>query len=151
MGDPKVVGNPFLWDHIELNLPCSKDYDATKPRLIKMQKDGDIASEVVQYVDDVRIITATRELAWLCSSKMAKGLCYLGLQDAARKRREPSQRPGAWAGATVMTDEKAVCKGVTKERWVKLQSKIRWIGNQINLSDEFSKTDDSEMGEDSPE
>jgi hypothetical protein len=79
MGDPKEVGNPFEWDHIELNLPCSKDYDATKPCLKKMRRDGDIASEVVQYVDNVRIIAVTRELAWLCSSKMAKGLCYLGL------------------------------------------------------------------------
>jgi hypothetical protein len=79
MGDPKEVGNPFEWDHIELNLPCSKNYDAIKPWLIKMRKDGDITSEVVQYVDNVGIIAATRELAWLCSSKMAKGLCYLRL------------------------------------------------------------------------
>ena len=147
MGDPNEVGNPFEWSHIELNLPCSKDYDATKPWIMKMRADGDIASEVVQYVDDVRIIAATRELAWLCSSKMAKGLCYLGLQDAARKRREPSQRPGAWAGATVMTEGKAVCKGVTKERWTKLQAKIRWIGKQLDLSDAFSKEADQEMGE----
>jgi hypothetical protein len=77
---------------------------------MKMRADGDIASEVVQYVDDVRIIAATRELAWLCSSKMAKGLCFLGLQDAARKRREPSRRPGAWAGVTVMTDGKAFAR-----------------------------------------
>jgi hypothetical protein len=74
-----------------------------------------------------------------------------GLQDAAQKGREPSQRPGAWAGATVMTDGKAVCKGVTKERWVKFQSKLRWIGKQIKLSNEFTKMDDSQMGEDSSE
>jgi hypothetical protein len=98
-------------------------------------------------VDDVRIIAATRELAWFCSSKMAKGLCFLGLQDAARKRREPSRRPGAWAGATVMTDGKVVCKGVTKERWTKLQAKIRWIGKQLDLSNTFSRESDQEMGE----
>jgi hypothetical protein len=90
MGDPKEVGNPFKWDHIELNLPCSKGYYATKPWIMKMRADSDIASEVVQYVDDLRIIIATRELVWLCSSKMAKGLCFLGLQDTARKRGEPS-------------------------------------------------------------
>jgi hypothetical protein len=50
-----------------------------------------------------------------------------------------------------MTDGKAVCEGVTKERWVKLQSKIRWIGKQLKLSNEFSKTEDSEMGVDSSE
>jgi hypothetical protein len=85
MGDPKEVGNPFEWDHIELNLPCSKGYDATKSWVMKMRADRDIASEEVQYVDGVMLIAATRELAWLCSSKMAKGLCFLGLQDAARK------------------------------------------------------------------
>jgi hypothetical protein len=111
--------------NIELNLPCSKGYDATKTWIMKMQADGDIASEVVQYVDDVMIIAATRELAWLCSSKMARGHCFLGLQDATRKRREPIRRPGAWAGAMVMTDGKVVCKGVTKQRWAKLQAKIR--------------------------
>jgi hypothetical protein len=147
MGDPKEVGNPFEWDHIELNLPCSANYDASKPWIMKMRKDGDIASEVVQYVDDVRIIAATRELAWQCSSKMAKGLRFLGLQDAARKRREPSQRPGAWACATVMMDGETVCKGVTKERWVKLQSKIRWIGKQLELDDDYSKKADEDMGE----
>jgi hypothetical protein len=78
---------------------------------------------------------------------MAKGLCFLGLQDAARKRREPSQRPGDWAGATVMTDGKTVCKGVTKECWVKLQSKIRWIGKQLELDDDYSKKGDEDMEE----
>jgi hypothetical protein len=123
MGDPKEVGNPFEWDHIELNLPCSKGYDATKPWIMKMRADGDIASEVVQYVDDVRIIAAIRELAWLCSSKMAKGLCFLGLQDAARKRREPSRRPGAWAGATVMTDGKSGLQGSDQRALDKTPSK----------------------------
>jgi hypothetical protein len=114
---------------------------------MKMWADGDITSEVVQYVDDVRIIAATRELAWLCSRKMAKGLCFLGLQDSGRKRRELSRRPGAWAGVAVITDMKAVCKGVTKERWTKLQRKIRWIGKQLDLSGMFSKESDQEMGE----
>ena len=73
----------------------------------------------------------------MCSSKMAKGLAFLGLQDAARKRRMPSQIPGAWAGATVSSDETVVRKGVTKERWEKLKLKVRWITSEIGLSDEF--------------
>ena len=50
---------------------------------------------------------------------MAKGLAFLELQDTARKRRMPSQTPGAWAGATVPSDGSVVRKGVTKERWEK--------------------------------
>jgi hypothetical protein len=42
---------------------------------------------------------------------------------------------------------KAVCKGVTKERWTKLQAKIRLIGKQLDLSNTFSKESDQEMGE----
>jgi hypothetical protein len=50
-----------------------------------------------------------------------------------------------------MTDGETVCKGVTKERWVKLQSKIRWIGKQLKLDDDYSKKADEDMGESSLE
>ena len=69
---------------------------------------------------------------------MANGLAFLGLQDAARKRRMPSQTPGAWAGATVSLDGTVVRKGVMKECWGKVKSKIRWIANEIVLSDEYT-------------
>lgn len=140
MGIPSDVSNPFHWDKVILNLPGSDCYDATKPWLFQIRKDGRIASDWSQYVDDVRLTAASEELAWQCSSKAAKGLAFLGLQDAARKRRKPSQTPGAWAGATVTTDGDAVRKGVTQERWEKLQNRIRWIGSQVGLKDEFSPT-----------
>jgi len=68
---------------------------------------------------------------------MAKGLAFLGLQDAARKRRMPSQTLGSWTGATVSLDGIVVQKGVTKERWEKVKSKIRCIANEIGLSDDL--------------
>mmetsp|Transcript_11543 Transcript_11543/g.17733 ORF Transcript_11543/g.17733 Transcript_11543/m.17733 type:complete len:80 (+) Transcript_11543:2996-3235(+) len=55
---------------------------------------------------------------------------YLGLQDAARKRREPSQEPGAWAGSVVSTQGGQVCKSVTQERWDKLKTRVRWLAGQ---------------------
>ena len=36
--------------------------------------------------------------------RLAKGLSYLSLQDAARKRRDGSQKPGAWAGSVCHCD-----------------------------------------------
>jgi len=138
LGDPADENNPFQWDHIKENLPCAKGYDPSLPWLMKMRKDGKSASDIAQYVDDMRIIAATQELAWQCSSRTAKTLCYLGLQDAARKRRPQSQRPGAWAGATIASDGDVVTKGVTQERWDKLQYKIRWIASQIGLLDEYT-------------
>jgi len=106
--------------------------------MLKICKDGLVASDIAQYVDDVRIMAPPEELAWMRSSKIAKGLAFLGLQDAARKRRMPSQTPGAWAGATVSSDGTVVRKGVTKERWEKLKLKVRWIASEIGLSDEFT-------------
>ena len=62
--------------------------------MLKIRKDRLVASDIAQYVDDVRIMASMEKLAWLCSSKMAKGLTFLGLQGAVRKRRMPSQTPG---------------------------------------------------------
>jgi len=137
MGNPKDPANPFSWDHLKFNLPGSPDYDATLPRLMKIRKDGLLASGVVQYIDDLRIMAASKELAWLCSSRMAKGLSFLGLQDAARKRRECTQNPGAWAGAVISTNN-GLFKSVTQERWEKTRDKVRHIASAIGLSDEYS-------------
>jgi len=58
---------------------------------------------------------------------MAKTCAWLGLQDAARKRREPSVHPGAWAESVVHMEDYAVYKLVTQERWDKTKTKIDWI------------------------
>ena len=138
LGDPKDPDNPFAWDSVSLNLPGMEHYNPTKPWILKTRKDGLHAADICQYVDDVRIIAPTEELAWLCSSRMAKGLCWLGLQDAARKRRSPSRDPGAWAGATVSTERGVETKGVTQARWNKVKDRVRWIAKQIGMEDEFS-------------
>ena len=120
LGDPKDPSNPFAWDHIKLNLPASENYDASKPWIMKIKEDGKLAAAVSGYVDDFRIVAGDKNAAWECSSRFAKKLCWLGIQDAARKRRKPSKCPGAWAGATVESDGPAVTKGVTQERWDKV-------------------------------
>eukprot|EP00978_Attheya_sp_CCMP212_P031352 scaffold118127_cov59-Attheya_sp.AAC.1 len=80
-----------------MNLPGNVDHDPSKPNVYKVRTDGSIAADIVSYVDDNRVSAGSRESAWLASSKVAKTASWLGLQDAARKRRPPSQRPGAWA------------------------------------------------------
>ena len=78
------------------------------------------------------------ELAWRSSSQIAKGLCWYGLQDATRKRRRASQRPRAWTRSVVITDGDVVTKSVMKERWEKTKDKIRWLGLQAGVKDEFT-------------
>ena len=147
MGDRKDRSNPYHWEHIAENLPFAADYVASLPRLRKVRFDGLSGSEVVQYCDDLRVIGATLELVWKASSRMAKGLCWLGLQDAARKRRQSTQRPGAWSGAVVSSDNGKVTKAVTQERWEKVQSKIRWIAKEIGVKDKFTPTEFKDINE----
>jgi hypothetical protein len=140
LGDPDDPSNPFQWDTVTENLPCSEGYNPTLPWISKVRKDKQSAADIAQYVDDVRVVAPTEDLAWRCSSAIAKTACYLGLQDAARKRRPQSQRPGAWAGATIAADKEVVTKAVTQDRWEKLQHKIRWIGKQVGLEDKYTPT-----------
>ena len=141
MGDRHASSNAYQWDHVLENLPFTSAYKASLPQIRKVRRDGGLASEVVQYVDDLRIVAHSEEQAWLASSQIAKGLSWLGLQDAARKRRRGSQRPGAWAGSIISSDTGQVTKSVTQERWEKIRRKIRWLGHEAGLSDAFTSTD----------
>ena len=60
MGDPKEANNLFAWDHIKLNVPGSKEYDPRLPWVMKVRKDGNLASGVSQYIDDLRTMTCTK-------------------------------------------------------------------------------------------
>jgi hypothetical protein len=101
LGDPGDVKNVFQWDQLDLNLPGNAQYSPGEPWVLKQRLDGLIAVDVHSYVDDERVTAPTKELAWHGSSKLAKLRAYVGLQDAARKRRQPSQEPASWAGVVV--------------------------------------------------
>ena len=126
-GDRHNEKNVFAWSTVELNLPGSSCYDPAWPWISNRRADRRIASYIHLYVNDNRETAATQELAWRASSQMAKTCAWLGLQDAAWKRREPSVHPGAWAGSVVHVEDDAVYKLVIQERWDKTKAKIDWI------------------------
>jgi hypothetical protein len=95
LGDRRDRENVFHWEGVVVNLPGTWDYDPTRPRLYKIRWDGNIAGDLVIYIDDVRVVANSLIEAWKASSRVAKTCAWLGLQDAARKRREPSKEPGA--------------------------------------------------------
>jgi hypothetical protein len=103
--------NVFHWQEAVVNLPGTWSYDPTLPRLYKRRFDGKMAGDLVIYIDDVRVVTNSFEESWRASSRVAKTCAWLGLQDAARKRREPSIEPGAWAGTVMWTTEVDVKNG----------------------------------------
>ena len=81
--DPK---NLFRWNHIKENLGCSDIYNRLVHSLKKVWKDGDLALDIIQYIDDAQTIVLSEERSWLAQSKMVKRLSYLGLQNAVRKK-----------------------------------------------------------------
>lgn len=140
LGDPKDESNVYRWNTLSLNLPGNLDYSPGAPWVAKRQQDGSIAADVHSYVDDERVTGPTREETWQGSSKLAKLRAHLGLQDAARKRREPSQEPGPWAGVVAHSKPgEPVYKLVTQLRWDKAR---RLLGEIRDLFESGKSKDD---------
>ena len=110
--------NPFRWDGVILNLPGSKHYDPSRPRLYKAWK-GKIAATIQAYVDDIRGIGNSEDNCKRAGARAAQIVQYLGQQDAARKYRPPHQRPGPWSGAFVGIREDCVWVYVAEDKWEK--------------------------------
>jgi len=102
-GDHLDRTGPFHWGTIVLNLPGTRDYDPTFPWIMKARYDGHLACEVYVYVDDGKVTGWCRAACWAAASRFSKVMARLGIQDAARKRTEPSTTPGPWAGSVAHT------------------------------------------------
>jgi hypothetical protein len=132
--------NPFQWEMIRKNQQGDAHYVANLPWISKLRKDGRVAAELLECIDDLMTTAPDAKTVWAASSRIAKTCCWLlGLQDAARKRREPSQKPGAWAGATVSTDDENVYKGVTHDLLEKTQENVQWLALQAGAEAEVMK------------
>jgi len=104
-----------------LNLQGSPLYQPNLPwvRKVRAEDNNKIAYDFVSYVDDLLSAGNSRSEARLASRKISSTLNWLGLQDASRKWRGPSQNPGAWAGSIVHTAGGDICLSVSQERWDK--------------------------------
>lgn len=89
---------------VVLNLPGSANYSPGQPWFYLERKDGSMASILAIYVDNQRIHAPSENDAYEAARQVASQESYLGIQDAARKRRAPSQQAGAWAGSIVRTN-----------------------------------------------
>ena len=127
-GDPSDDTNPFQHDSVKTNLPRSPTYDPSLPWFSVLDKLLMLASILAIYVDDERCQCSSEEKAWQSAHQISTRECYLGIQDAARKRRPPSQSAGAWAGSIIRTNNQEVGILVSEERWSKTRSIIRkWV------------------------
>ena len=84
------------------------------------------------YVDDVRITSPSEEEIWHAIRKISSIFGHLGIQDAARKRRPPTTRPGAWAGSMVYADPNNIGVYIDHEKWRKTKDHLEWIQKQLD-------------------
>ena len=119
-GDRFDRGNIFRWEAFCLNLPGSIDYNPSLPAGYKWNEETQaIAADFDTYVDDIRSSNSSEEGCVLTSRRIASMCNYLGIQDAARKRRFPSKNPGVWCGAKTASDEAGIYTATTQEKWDK--------------------------------
>ena len=121
MGYLRNLTNPFGYDKVILNLPGMDSYDTMKPKLIKWNSSKRcVAGGVVTFVDDVRMTGSSREHIHEVHRQFTSRMQYLGVQDAPRKFRPPSQnQAGAWTGTTFKITNIVITKSVSQEKWTK--------------------------------
>ncbi len=131
MGAPDDEDNPFAWATVEMNLPGMTGYDPGKPRVRRLRADGLIAAFIVSYFDDGRVAAPLKTLAEQALRRATSELQYLGNQDAARKRRPVSLRPGAWAGSVTYADQHAARKLISQKKWDRTKSDLCWFDDHV--------------------
>lgn len=139
-GNPTDPDNVFKWDDVSLNLPGGLNYKPWDPWVSKVRYQGDnatmvIANDLKIYVDDVRTIGSTYNDCRRASRVVASTLSYLGIQDAPRKRRDPSQTPGPWAGSIVHSEGNSITVCISQERWAKAKMILSWITESCESGD----------------
>lgn len=133
-GDRRAPENPFRWHRVVFNMPGTQGYDPAKPWMFRFDDVGqNMAAFVLSYVDDLRTgsnsgLRGCEQVTHVTASK----LNYLGEQDAARKRGEASQTPGAWAGSVIVSKEdEGLYVSVSQEKWDKVRKIVE--GYQVLL------------------
>lgn len=124
-GNPATPGNPMGYHSIRLNLPGMEEYDPALPKVMKWNKDalkgkGAVCGDIVTFVDDVRITGYSKENCHMVHRQFTSRIQYLGMQDAPRKFRPPSQsEAGAWTGTIFKILDGDITKSVSQEKWNK--------------------------------
>jgi len=147
-GDHTNPTNPFNFDWVSLNLPGDPTYDPRLPLLSKrVSSTGRITGDLGTYVDDLRPVGSTAQHCWLVGHWISAVLCYLGIQDALRKRTAPSLCAGAWAGTLVHADKEEVAVSVTQEKWDRARTYLYQMQEQLKQDNWFDfKTLEKQRG-----
>jgi hypothetical protein len=79
-------------------------------------------------MDDQRGSGYSLENAWQVHRQYIAKQQYLGIQDAPRKTRPPSQdKCGAWAGTVMRVTDERITRSVTQAKWDKGRVTVQWF------------------------
>ena len=136
-GNRSLPSNPMGYDQIRLNLPGMGLYDPSLPEIMKWNTSGNaMAGDVVTFVDDCRLIGYSKENCHAVHRQFASRIQYLGMQDAPRKFRPPSQaHAGAWTGTIFKITPTSISKTVSSEKWIKGRGLIQKLRDSTPLRD----------------
>ncbi|GFH49897.1 hypothetical protein CTEN210_06373 [Chaetoceros tenuissimus] len=137
--------NPFYWNEIVFNFPCSENYNPEMPWVYRWNSvDNIMPAFFGTYIDDIRTGAdgelSCRETTHIVASRIN----YLGQQDASRKRGQPAKNPRAWAGAkceAVQND--GVYVFATHAKWNKARDIIfKWklkLGKLVSINASYDE------------
>ena len=130
-GDRRDKDNFFRWDKFILNLPDSPNYEPTLPWGFKWNDLlQSIANELYKFVDDLCVNGSTEDQCQKAMRQDASRFNYLGIQEEARKTRDPSLTPGAWSGNIIENDGKNIWVTCSQEKWNKAKAMIQlWLAH----------------------
>jgi hypothetical protein len=114
-----------------MNLPGMEACNPGLPWVNKVDSDDGIATKVVVFFDNGRIVGSQEEKCAAGMRQITAQLQYLGIQDASQKRRGPSLRAGAWAGGVCYMDHGTPRIFILQKRWDKLLGHLEWLGERI--------------------
>ena len=149
-GLAKENSNPFGYDKVVSNFPGSKEYNPAEPRVYKACKDGDgghrFAANFEVYIDDIRVCGPTLRSCVKAARRIAARTNYLGVQDACRKRRFPSQMPSVWSGAKSLSTPEGLFTATTQAKWEKGKAYVAgWLA-VVDTGDGMLNRKDVEKG-----
>ena len=126
------------FNRIRMNLPCMVDYDPRMPKVMRWDDNsriergvgsgdrengngsGGVAGDFVTFIDDCRLIGSSKEHCHEVHRQYSGRVQFLGMQDAPRKFRPPSQnQAGAWTGTIFRISKKSITKSVSQAKWDK--------------------------------
>ena len=135
IGNPLEPSNPFRWDQVILNLPGNPSYDPGMPRVYKWNNLANaIACDCKFFCDDFRITGPNELLTKQATHRLETTMSYLGVQDATRKRRKVTKRPGEWTGSILITvTDVGLFVTISQKKWDRAKTIISKWHNRVIL------------------